>query len=85
MSMKIPSITTPLANDALQATHNTNILIGDNASSLAANILNLLNDSQLYNKISENGFAFVKNKYSWEEATDKLHFIMYGAHHQNEK
>ena len=85
MSMKIPSITTPLANDALQATPNTNILIGDNASSLATSILNLLNDPQLYNKISENGFAFVKKQYSWKEATDKLHYIMYGDQHRINK
>lgn len=83
MSMKIPSITTPLANDALEAVHESSILIGDNAASLAENILNLLNNQALYNKIAENGFAFVKKQYSWKEASDKLNHIIQDAYHQS--
>ncbi len=77
MSMKVPSITTPLANDALQAVDGESILIGKDAPTLATQILNLLNDEVLYRKIAENGFAFVKEHYSWEEATDKLHHIIH--------
>ncbi|MCB2207737.1 MAG: glycosyltransferase [Bacteroidetes bacterium] len=77
MSMKVPSITTPLANDALQAVDGESILIGKDASSLAQHILNLLNDEALYQKIADNGFTFVKQHYSWEEATDKLNNILH--------
>ena len=77
MSMKIPSITTSLANDALQATDGKSILIGDDALELAQNILELLNDQELYKKIAENGFQFVKQNYSWEKATEKLNKIIH--------
>ncbi|PLW96894.1 MAG: hypothetical protein C0591_07855 [Marinilabiliales bacterium] len=77
MSMKVPSITTPLANDALQAVDGESILIGKDAPSLAQHVLNLLNDETLYQKIAENGFTFVKQQYSWEEATEKLNNILY--------
>ena len=76
MSMKIPSITTSLANDALRAEAGKEILVGDSAEELARHILNLLNDQELYNKISENGYRFVRQTYSWEEATARLNEIM---------
>jgi len=78
MSMKIPSITTPLANDALQAIDGQQILIGKNAEELAANIVRLLKDKVLHQQISENGFIFVKKNYSWEDATEKLNQIFSG-------
>ena len=75
MSMKIPAITTPLANDALQAKDEHEILIGENADELAFRIIRLLDDANLHQKIAKNGFAFVKKNYSWEEATEKLNQI----------
>jgi len=77
MSMKIPSITTPLANDALQAKNEKEILIGETAEDLSAQILRLLRDDTLYKTIEENGFIFVKNKYSWDEATEVLNKIIH--------
>jgi glycosyltransferase involved in cell wall biosynthesis len=75
MSMKIPSITTPLANDALQAKDGQEILIGKKADELAANIVRLLDNSRLHQQIAENGFTFVTKNYSWEEATERLNRI----------
>jgi len=77
MSMKIPSITTPLANDALQAKNEKEILISETAEDLSAQILRLLRDDTLYKTIEENGFIFVKNKYSWDEATEVLNKIIH--------
>ena len=76
MSMKIPSITSPLANDALQAKDGKEILIGETASELAGQIISLLSDKQLYHTIQENGYHFVRKNYSWEEATEKLNKLI---------
>jgi sugar transferase (PEP-CTERM/EpsH1 system associated) len=76
MSMKIPSITTPLANDALQAKDGDEILIGETATELTNKILSLLNNKELYQTIEENGYRFVKENYSWEEATEKLNQVI---------
>ncbi len=76
MSMKIPSITTPLANDALQAQNELEILIGETASELANNIINLLESESKYDDIAQNGYDFVHSKHSWENATEKLNIII---------
>lgn len=76
MSMKIPSITTPLANDALQAKDSTEILIGHDATELANKIIKLLSNKKLYETIAKNGYNFVHNNHSWEKATDKLNIVI---------
>ena len=76
MSMKIPSITTPLANDALQAKDGYEILIGKDAEELAKSIINLLEDKKTYDQLAHNGYNFVHNNHSWEKATEKLHIII---------
>ncbi len=76
MSMKIPAITSRLANDALQATDGIEILIGDNSADLADNIIKLLSDSDFSSTIAENGYNFVHDNYSWTQATEKLNEII---------
>jgi len=76
MSMKIPSITTPLANDALQAKDGFEILIGKDAEELSKSIIKLLEDKKTYDQLAINGYNFVHNNHSWEKATEKLHIII---------
>jgi len=76
MAMKIPCITTPLANDALQAEEGKQILIGSTAEELAGCVLNLLKDHELFSKLAINGQLLVKKQFSWEEYTDQLHKII---------
>jgi glycosyltransferase involved in cell wall biosynthesis len=76
MSMRIPSITTKLANDALKAVDNKNVLIGNTAEELAEKIILLLTNKVTYEKIADNGFEFVNSEYSWEESTAKLENII---------
>jgi len=81
MSMRIPTITTPLANDALNACDGKEILIGDTAEKLASNIIQLLENKEDYQRISQNGYNFVHKNHSWEMATEKLHRIINGIDH----
>lgn len=76
MSMKIPSITTPLANDALQAKEGSEILIGNTSSELAGHIIKLLNNKNFNSEVAQNGYKFVHNNYSWKNATEKLNEII---------
>ena len=76
MSMKIPSITTPLANDALQAVSGSDILTGNNPTDLAQHIINLVNNKTLAQNIANNGYLFVHKHYSWTEASAKLENVM---------
>jgi len=72
MAMKLPCITSTLANNALGATHQNNILIGNAPEEYAQHILSLLNDDELYQKIANNGNQFVRENYTWEGSTSIL-------------
>ena len=72
MAMKIPSITSDLANKALEAKNGEEILVGSSPEQFAGHIVNLLNNDDLANTIAENGYKFVHRNYHWSAATRKL-------------
>ena len=67
MAMKVPCITSELANNALGAIDNKNILIGGNPEEYKTHIINLINNVELQKKIGQQGYNFVKENYTWEE------------------
>ena len=71
MSMKIPCITTGLANNSLKATEKE-IIIANNEYEFANECLELLNNSKKRFELGKNGHNFVKKNFSWEESTDKI-------------
>lgn len=72
MAMRLPCITSTLCNTALRAKEDEEILIGNNASEVAAQALKLLKNQQLADKIALNGYTFIKANYTWKGTTDKL-------------
>jgi len=76
MAMKIPSITSTLANNALCAKDGKEILVGDTPVDYAKLINKLLDDQDFANKIAEAGYQFVIDNYNWESATAVLEEVM---------
>ncbi|MCF8352309.1 MAG: glycosyltransferase, partial [Bacteroidales bacterium] len=76
MAMKIPCITSSLANKALEAKPMQDILIGKDPCDYADHIVSLLEDQKFANAIAENGYAFVYRHYNWQSQTDKLEQII---------
>jgi len=76
MAMNLPCITSKLANQALGAKPDYEILIGDSAGEFAGHIIKLLQDDKLYSSIADNGHAFVKRVFSWENSTAQLENLM---------
>lgn len=76
MSMGLPCITSSLANNALGAKPNEEILVGDNADTLARHIITLLTDKEKANHIALAGFDFANRVYDWGKATDRLEEAM---------
>ena len=76
MAMKIPSITSPLANQALNARHGEEILVGNNAEEFASLILDVLEDPSLASKLSNNGHRYIHKNYNWKAATDVLETLI---------
>lgn len=72
MALGIPCITTSLANNALKAEPNKQILIANNASEYTELISNILTDNELYTRISVEGRKFIEKKFQWHETTIEL-------------
>lgn len=72
MAMGLPCITTTLANNALTAIPEKQILIADNASDFAKQIRRLLDSKDFCDRIASAGRQFVKENYQWEQANLKL-------------
>jgi glycosyltransferase involved in cell wall biosynthesis len=83
MAMKIPSITSKLANSALYAKDGEEILIGETPEDYAKHIIKLLNDDEFATRIADAGYRFVNHKYNWEIATNKLSDIMTNTNEVN--
>ncbi|MFH1296538.1 MAG: glycosyltransferase [Bacteroidota bacterium] len=78
MAMKIPCITSPLANQALNARDREDILIGETPQDYADHIIELLNNQSLAATVAENGYQFVLKNYSWEAETAKIEALISG-------
>lgn len=72
MAMKIPCITSTLANNALQAKPDSEILIAGTPEEYANQILELLSDTQRANALALAGHELVKKEFSWDGATKPL-------------
>jgi len=76
MALKIPCITSTLANNALRAKNGESILIADTPEEYAIHISELLSDENKAHTIGLNGHNFVVENYSWERENQKLEAII---------
>ena len=76
MSMRLPAITSPLANASLGAKANEEILVGCNADEMAQHIITLLTDKDKAEHIAQAGFDFTNRVYDWGKATAILEDAM---------
>ena len=72
MALGIPCITTPLANNAIKGINYESILVANTKYEFANAVQLLLNDENLYNKISENGKKLVLENFDWNKTTMDL-------------
>ena len=72
MAMKVACITSSLANNALNAEDEKNILIANEPEEYRDCILNLLNDEVKRNAIAEESLDFVRKNYNWKSTTREL-------------
>ena len=72
MAMGLPCITTTLANNALQATENENILIANNTNEFVEKICQILDNKLDITSMVEKSRDFVHENFSWRKSTQKL-------------
>ena len=76
MAMKIPCVTTPLANNAIKATHGKEILVGKNKEEFIEAIRALQNDENYSRQLAHEGSEFVRKNYSWEKSVLALYNLI---------
>lgn len=76
MSMRLPAITSPLANASLGAKPDEEILIGSNAEEMAQHIITLLTDKEKAERIAQAGYNFTNRVYDWGKATAIMEHAM---------
>ena len=72
MSMKLPCITSELANNALEAEEGSAILVGKNKEQFAQHIIELIKNPSLAEKIAEKGHSFVTQNFDWAKSNETL-------------
>jgi polysaccharide biosynthesis protein PslH len=80
MAMQIPCITSPLANQALQAKNNTEILIAETPEEYANHILYLLNNPEKAAQIALAGYEYILHNFSWVSETEKIEQLFQPNH-----
>jgi sugar transferase (PEP-CTERM/EpsH1 system associated) len=75
MAAARPVVTTTIVNDGLGGQPGRDLLIGDDAESMAAQIIALLRDSNLRSRIGQAGCKFVSDNYSWTRAMDRMRAV----------
>lgn len=72
MAMKLPCVTSTLANNALGAKPGEEILVADVPEQYARCIISMLNDEAMLNRIAENGYRYVIDNFNWQHTTQLL-------------
>jgi sugar transferase (PEP-CTERM/EpsH1 system associated) len=76
MSMKLPCVTSSLANNALAAQDGKEILVGATAREYADRLITLIKDPEFADQIASNGHDFVIRTFNWKSSTTLLEQLM---------
>lgn len=83
MAMKIPCVTTTLSNNALKAIPDSQILVADSPDQFATHIHMLLDHPDKAERLAENGYRMVHDRFNWEQTCSLLEKIIIDAKTRN--
>jgi glycosyltransferase involved in cell wall biosynthesis len=85
MSFGLPVVTNSACLIGFGLSPGMNVLVGDDPGAFANAVVSLLRDKVLYQKISENGWQFIKANFSEEVVATKLKELMERRHQYRPK
>lgn len=68
----MPTVTTTIGLEGIEATHDQEVLVADTAVTFAAETLRLLEDKSLQTRLAENGRFLAETRYDWHVALSKM-------------
>lgn len=72
MAFGVPVVSTSIGCEGLDVTNGKNILIADTPKTFAENVIRILNDQSLRDKLIQNGRKLVEEKYDWDIIAQRL-------------
>lgn len=75
MAMEKACISTPIANNALQAPKSS-ILIGETSKEMAKHCIKLIENESIRNKFAKEGKKFVEKNFKWTDTTERLNQLL---------
>ena len=75
MATGIPVVTTPVRAQGINVADGREVLIGKDAEEIAAAVIRVLSDSELYRRLVANAKKHIEKNYSWEAISQKLNQI----------
>lgn len=79
MASGTPVVTTTLGAIGIEAEMGKNILVADDETGLVQNVISLLEDKTLYQKIASNARKLIEEKYDWEKIVTTLEHVYKGV------
>lgn len=76
MAMRMPCVTSALANNAVRAVPGESVLIGETPEEYADHILRLLGDATERERLAEAGYHFVRTHFDWDRSADELERLL---------
>ena len=76
MAMRLPCITTTLSNNAVKAVPDSQILVADTPEQFAAHIQTLLDFPEKAERLAENGYRLVHEKFNWKQTCQLLEKVI---------
>jgi len=77
MSMGLPMVVSSIANEGIGAVNGENILIADGKNDFAMQVIRLLRDEALRNRLSKSAREFIEREFTWEKHLISLENIMF--------
>ncbi len=84
MASGVPVVTTPLGVKGLEATPGNEALVSETAEGLAHDVVRLLEEKDLYERIRTNARAFIEKNFSWKIIAKTLEGVYKDAVKENE-
>ncbi len=78
MAMKVPNVVSKAANNAIKAKNNEEILEAGEPVEYVTAIIRLLDDKNIYDRISKQAYEFVHKKYDWNIVNKSLELCIKG-------
>jgi glycosyltransferase involved in cell wall biosynthesis len=72
MSMQLPCVTTSLVNNGIGAIPDKHLLLAEDATTFAKQIIILYEHQSLREKMAEEGRQFIETRYDWSQSNEIL-------------